>query len=144
MRNISKPAILSAILLTFAGVFLWAQDQYNPDLDYAQVVYVKAVLRAESWTFSVTVRHRDEGWDHYADRWQVLNPASGAVIGERTLLHPHETEQPFTRSQSGIEIPADVSAVLVRAGCTKHGFGGAEVLVDLSNPGKTGLYEVVK
>ena len=22
-----------------------------------------------SWRFDVTVRHADEGWDHYADKW---------------------------------------------------------------------------
>jgi hypothetical protein len=51
----------------------------------------------------------DAGWEHYADRWQVLD-AGGTVLGERVLLHPHDTEQPFTRSQSGIEIPAGIRA----------------------------------
>ena len=53
-----------------------------------------------SYVFHVTVRHDDTGWEHYADKWQVIGP-DGAVLGERILLHPHETEQPFTRSQSG-------------------------------------------
>ena len=61
--------------------------------------------------FDVTVRHADEGWDHYADKWVVKGP-DGTVYGERVLLHPHETEQPFTRSQTGIEIPDDAAETI--------------------------------
>ena len=80
--------------------------------------------------FSVTVRHDDEGWDHYADKWQVVG-ADGTIYGERVLLHPHENEQPFTRSQSGIVIPEAVSEVVVRAHDKVHGFGGREMTVKL-------------
>jgi len=83
------------------------------------------------WTFNTTVRHNDEGWDHYADAWQVVDSA-GNVLAERVLLHPHDTEQPFTRSQSNIEIPPELTTVIVRAKCNVHGFGGQEVVVDLT------------
>ncbi len=81
-----------------------------------------------AFTFHVTVRHADEGWDHYADKWQVVAP-DGSVLGERVLLHPHETEQPFTRSQSGITIPTDVSEVTIRAHDTVDEWGGKEMTV---------------
>jgi hypothetical protein len=55
----------------------------------------------------------------------------GAVLGTRTLLHPHETEQPFTRSLSGIAIPADVPRIVVRAHDKVHGYGGKEFTFDL-------------
>ena len=45
---------------------------------------------------SVTLKHDDSGWEHYADLWQVVSE-SGQVLGTRTLLHPHVEEQPFTR-----------------------------------------------
>ena len=77
---------------------------------------------------TVTVAHGDEGWDHYADLWVVLAP-DGTVLGERVLAHPHETEQPFTRSLSGIVIPDDIEFVIIRARDSVHGFGGAEVTV---------------
>ena len=80
------------------------------------------------YSFSVTVRHDDTGWDHYADRWEVVAP-DGTVLGTRVLLHPHVNEQPFTRSQSGIVIPADVDTVTVRAHDSVHGFGGVEMVV---------------
>jgi hypothetical protein len=109
------------------------QPVFNPDLNFAQVEYVKATeVSAGVWRFDVTVRHNDQGWEHYADAWQVIDPAGGQVLGERILAHPHDTEQPFTRSQSGIAVPADLTRVLVRAKCNVHGFGGREILVDLS------------
>lgn len=82
------------------------------------------------YRFDVTVRHADTGWDHYADAWEVVAP-DGAVLGTRTLLHPHQNEQPFTRSLSGVAIPADVAEVTVRAHDNVDGYGGAEVTVAL-------------
>lgn len=81
------------------------------------------------YRFRVTVRHGDTGWDHYADRWQVLGP-DGTVLGTRVLLHPHENEQPFTRYHD-VEIPAGVREVTVRAGDKVHGFDGAAMTVRL-------------
>jgi hypothetical protein len=48
------------------------------------------------------------------------------------LLHPHENEQPFTRSQGGLNIPEDVDHVIVRAHDLVDGWGGKIVVVDLS------------
>jgi hypothetical protein len=102
------------------------------DLNYAQVTYVKAVQSDDgSWCFHTTVRHNDGGWDHYANRWQVLDD-HGNEIGLRTLLHPHDDEQPFTRSQCNIIIPPETKTVRVRARCTVHGYGGNEVVLDMS------------
>jgi hypothetical protein len=117
---------------------------FNPDLDYAQVVFVRATQNSNGlWRFDTTVRHNDQGWDDYADAWQVVDPASGQVLAERILLHPHDTEQPFTRSQDNIDIPPDVIQVIVRAKDNVEGFGGEEVLVDLTvSKGKN--FEVVR
>ena len=78
--------------------------------------------------FDVTVRHDDSGWDHYADRFEIVGP-DGDVLGTRVLLHPHETEQPFTRGVSGIVVPEGVTTVSVRAHDSVHGFGGVEIIV---------------
>jgi hypothetical protein len=105
----------------------------SDDLDYAQVIFVRAFKQEQGvWRFEVTVRHNDEGWNHYADLWQAVAHESGSAIAERVLAHPHETEQPFTRSLGGIEIPEGTSAVTIRARCNVHGYGGREVLVDLN------------
>ena len=105
----------------------------------ADVLFVRAVQAAEaSWTFHVTVQHPDTGWEDYADGWDVVTP-DGTVLKPdpdapftRLLLHPHEAEQPFTRSQSGIAIPAGVTQVTVRAHDLVDGFGGREVVLDLT------------
>jgi hypothetical protein len=135
------------VLMLLAAVFTYGgndndeseasiDNSFNPDLNFAQVQYVKATeVSAGVWRFDVTVRHNDQGWDHYADAWQVIDPRNGEVLGERILAHPHDTEQPFTRSQSGIAVPADLDRVLIRAKCNVHGYGGREILVDLSLPG---------
>ena len=78
-----------------------------------------------TYSFTVTVRHADTGWDHYADRWEVVAP-DGTVLGTRVLLHPHVNEQPFTRSQSGIRIPEGIDTVIVRAHDSVDGLGGLE------------------
>jgi len=81
--------------------------------------------------FVVTVRHADAGWDHYANAWEVVAP-DGTVLATRTLLHPHDNEQPFTRSLDGVALPADIDHVTVRARDTRHGLGGASVRVPLT------------
>lgn len=83
------------------------------------------------WRFDVTLRHPDTGWDHYADGWEVLAP-DGTSLGLRELVHPHETEQPFTRSLSGVVIPDGVDHVLIRARCLVDGWGPATYRVDLT------------
>lgn len=81
--------------------------------------------------FAVTVRHDDNGWDHYANRWEILAP-DGDVIGVRELLHPHDNEQPFTRSLTGIQIPDGLRSVIVRALDSRHGAGGETLSVEIS------------
>ena len=89
------------------------------------------------WTFSVTVAHPDTGWDEYCNGWDVVTN-SGQVLKQRSsdpftrlLHHPHETEQPFTRSQSGIEVPEGTTTLTVRAHDLKNGFGGKVITLDL-------------
>lgn len=97
----------------------------------ADVVAVEVTKTAGAkYSFTVTVRHDDAGWDHYADRWQVLGP-DGTVLATRILVHPHVDEQPFTRSLNGVTIREDISRVRVRAHDKVHGFGGLDKEVHL-------------
>ncbi|KPL06797.1 hypothetical protein AMJ86_07240 [bacterium SM23_57] len=114
----------------------------------ADVIFVRAELESgNSWTFHVTVLHPDTGWDDYADGWDVVTP-DGTILKvnpddtfTRLLLHPHENEQPFTRSQTGITIPPGVHQATVRAHDIIAGFGGQEIRVDLEKAAGPG-YEV--
>lgn len=95
----------------------------------ADVVDVQVTGSAGSYNFSVTVRHADEGWDHFANRWEVVGQ-DGTIYGTRVLAHPHVNEQPFTRSGT-INIPQGVGTVIVRANDSVHGLGGKEIVVPL-------------
>lgn len=70
---------------------------------------------------SVTLSHPDTGWDHYADGWEVLDK-DGNSLGLRVLAHPHVNEQPFTRSLSGVEIPAGTKTLFIRTRCNVDGW----------------------
>lgn len=94
---------------------------------------VKALAKKENggtYHFAVTLMHADSGWEHYADRWEVLGP-DGTVLATRVLVHPHVDEQPFTRSLSGVAIPKDVTEVTIRGHDSVHGYGKKTVLVSV-------------
>ncbi len=98
---------------------------------HADVISATAMCSVEPIChFSVTVRHSDEGWEHYANRWQILDP-NGKILATRILRHPHVKEQPFTRSLRDVKIPEGLERVRIRAGDSKHGFGGAETTISL-------------
>ena len=118
-----KGAVLGAIIGLAVGVPAIAGE--------ADVVGVKVSKSgAGLFRFSVTVRHTDTGWKHYADKWDVVGP-DGKVLGTRVLLHPHENEQPFTRSLGGVRIDPKIKSVTVRAHDKPHGYGGRTMTVDV-------------
>ncbi len=130
-----RPVLLMLFLaLVVAPASASSHDlDHDPSLDFAQVTWVDVTARADgTYAFAVTVRHDDTGWDHYADAWEVVDPRTDEVLATRELLHPHETEQPFTRSLDGVLLPEGVTVVLVRARCNVHGFGGRTVTIDLT------------
>lgn len=127
MRRRGSPKLLSAAVVT---LWLTAGGSAGAIAGDVDVVGVKVTKSAPGvYRFDVTLRHEDTGWDHYADKWEVLGP-DGTVLGERVLLHPHVDEQPFTRSAS-VRIPDGVTSVTVRGHDKVHGFSGKTVIVDL-------------
>lgn len=78
---------------------------------------------ATDWTISVTLRHGDTGWDDYADGWRIVTD-EGAVLATRPLAHPHVTEQPFTRSLSGLDLPAG-TPLFIESSTNVTGWSGA-------------------
>jgi len=87
---------------------------------------------AKDCMFSVTLQHADEGWEHYADQWDVVT-LDGKLIKSRVLIHPHVDEQPFTRSLSGVKIPQGMKAVKIRARDSIHGYARQEYIVELNS-----------
>lgn len=82
------------------------------------------------WSFNVTLAYPDTGWEDYADGWHVATP-DGEILATRILLHPHVNEQPFTRGQGNVSVPADVDTVIVRAHTLVRGYSDATVEVPL-------------
>ena len=75
-----------------------------------------------TYAISATIFHKDEGWKHYADKFDVLD-ADGKVLASRILYHPHVDEQPFTRSISNVTVPVGATSVVIRAHDLVHGYG---------------------
>ena len=109
--SIAKAAFLMCALLS-AGAAAAGE---------VEIVDARATGGGGTYAFSVTLRHGDTGWDHYADAWRV-EAADGTVLGTRILHHPHEDEQPFTRSLSGVRVPPVVRTVHIRARDKLHGW----------------------
>ncbi|MEN8264428.1 MAG: hypothetical protein ABFR82_13300 [Nitrospirota bacterium] len=95
----------------------------------ADVIEVDVNKNSEnSYNFSVTVFHKDTGWEHYANKWEIIGE-DGTIFGTRILHHPHVSEQPFTRSLSGVKIPDHVKIVTIRAHDSVHKYGGKVITV---------------
>jgi hypothetical protein len=78
----------------------------------------------------VTVSSPYDTPGRYADGFRVVG-TDGKVYGERTLLHDHADEQPFTRDLYGVRIPPGVRSVVVQARDQRYGYGGKTVEVAL-------------
>ena len=86
----------------------------------AEIQDVKVSKNSGAYTFSVKILHEDSGWEHYVNRYEVLDK-DGNVIATRTLWHPHENEQPFTRSLSGVKLK-ETTTVYIRANDSVDGY----------------------
>jgi hypothetical protein len=104
----------------------------------ADVLHVDIAPRAggPGFDIAVTLRHDDSGWDHYANRWEVVGP-DGRILATRTLFHPHVEEQPFTRRLDGVAIAPTTTWVRIRAHDLVHGYGGREVTLSVPHPRPT-------
>ena len=100
-----------------------AEEPVIEDVDIAKT-------GTDTYRFSVTISHPDTGWDHYADGWRVLD-MDGNELGMRVLHHPHVDEQPFTRSLSGVTIPAGTMQVQVQARDLPAGWNEGTTIVTL-------------
>lgn len=99
--------------------------------DDADVIEVAITNDGEnSYSFRVTVFHRDTGWNHFANKWDIVDE-NGTIIGTRILHHPHVGEQPFTRALDGVVIPGSIKTVTIRAHDSVHGYGGRALKVEL-------------
>ncbi len=120
--------VISKLFLIFSWLIWAIPAQAGP----ASVLQARAECDT-TCTFIVTVEHADEGWEHYADAFEVLD-LDGNVLARRTLWHPHVDEQPFTRALQGVTIPDGIHEVIIRAHDSVHGYGGDELRILLNRP----------
>ncbi|NQV99458.1 MAG: hypothetical protein HQ483_07155 [Rhodospirillales bacterium] len=112
-----KPPIGLICGLSFGLLSLAAQAGEPSVLDAT----VKANTNG-TYAISATLFHKDEGWKHYANKFEVLS-TDGTVLATRILYHPHVNEQPFTRTISSVTVPVGVTTVIVRAHDLVHKYG---------------------
>lgn len=122
----ADPDDLATEPVTATTVHETTSDEF-PDIIAAQAT----PTGGGTWRFDVTVSSTYDSPDRYADAWRVVGP-DGTEYGIRVLTHDHASEQPFTRSQSGIEIPADVLTVTVEGRDLANGWGGGTLQLNLS------------
>ena len=118
-------ALLVAMALPPAG----AAEERFPDV-------LKASVRAAAngrFDFDVTISSPYDTPARYADGFRVTT-LEGAVLGERTLWHDHQHEQPFTRDLYGVAVPPGVARVRIQSRDQPHGYGGRAI--ELALPGR--------
>lgn len=125
-QRLKRIAGLVALSMSAAGVFAGQANVLKVDIQ-------PVPQRAGYFDVDVTLKHADTGWDHYANRWEIIGP-DGKVLATRVLAHPHVNEQPFTRSLSNVKIPGEFTWVKVRGHDLVHGYGGREVTVSVPHP----------
>ena len=96
-------------------------------------VKIRPASQPGHYQVDVTLRHADDGWHHYANRWEIVGP-DGKVLATRVLAHPHVHEQPFTRGLPSVKIPAEFTWIRVRGHDLVHGYGGREVTLSVPGP----------
>ena len=127
------------ILATACGGQGGAGDSSEPDEEatvseqrYPEVV--DAELESSGggeYALSVTISSPYDSPQRYADGWRVMD-GEGEVLGRHELMHDHANEPPFTRTQTGLEIPEGVEQITVEARDSENGYGGETVTVPVS------------
>lgn len=103
-----------------------AAEQRFPD-----IVDVEVTRESDGrLTVAVTVSSPYDTPQRYADGWRVLDQ-DGSLMGEHTLTHDHAGEQPFARTQTGIEVPEGTTRITIEGRDSTHGYGGDTMSVDL-------------
>lgn len=98
---------------------------------FPDIVDVAVTGSAPTFSFAVTVSSPYDSPERYADAFRVRGE-DGTVYGVTELTHDHATEQPFTRSLSGVTLPAEVTSVVVEGRDQANGWGGGTQTVDVT------------
>ncbi len=100
------------------------------DADFPDVIEAELNDEGDTYSLAVTMSSEYDTPERYADGWRVLDP-EGNELATMELGHDHASEQPFTRSQSDLEIPDGVEMVTIEGHDLENGYGGATVDVEV-------------
>ncbi len=102
--------VLVVLFILFSSIFA----------NVATIEEVSVSGKKGIYSFAVKILHKDSGWKHYVNRYEILDK-EGNILATRTLWHPHEHEQPFTRSLNGVKL-SGIKKVWVRANDSVDGY----------------------
>ena len=88
----------------------------------ADVVAARATGESGDLTVFVTIRSDETGCDQYADWWEVVTP-EGELVTRRVLAHSHPDDNPFERSEAGVDL-SRTEPVVIRAHMAPGGYVG--------------------
>ncbi len=130
-----KPVLMVGFtaLVTLLAASL-AFGETDTEQRYPDVIDVSVSATGDDrFTFQVTLSSPYDTPQRYADAFRVMSE-EGDTLGVRELLHDHASEQPFTRSLSGVSITPGITRVVVQGRDQAHGYGGETMTVSL--PGR--------
>jgi len=105
-------------------------DMEPPDR-FPEIIGVQLVSSGDRvYDVVVSISSPYDSPERYADGWRVLDE-EGNVLGTHTLMHDHANEQPFTRTQPGLEIPEGVRTITVQGRDLINGYGGGTLSIDI-------------
>lgn len=123
--------ILMLLIVTACGTSGQSQSDSKDTSGQKYPDVVRVRIEPEgggTFSLSVTIRSPYDTPERYADGWRVLAP-DGRVLAKHTLTHDHAEEQPFTRTQSAVKLPAETRTVTVEGRDKRNGYGGKTVQV---------------
>ena len=118
-------------VLPFFAVGTGESVELQADDRFPDVIGVQLVSRGDGvYDVVVSISSPYDSPERYADGWRVLDP-EGNVLGTHTLMHDHASEQPFTRTQPALEIPAGVTSITVEGRDQANGYGGGTLSIEV-------------
>ena len=130
-------ALVSVLVLSGCSVLpivtSGAGDPAEVQVDdrFPEVIGVQLVSSGDRvYDVVVSISSPYDSPERYADGWRVLDP-EGNVLGTHTLMHDHASEQPFTRTQPGLEVPEGVTRITVEGRDLANGYGGGTLGIDI-------------
>ena len=83
-----------------------------------------------SYVAYVKIKHNDVDASHFADEWEILDE-NGKRITVRLIFGPQPGKEIIDSELYGFKIPKGTKKIIIRAHCSKDGFGGKEFEIDL-------------